>query len=53
MTVLRARALAKLARERGFTLAPAHLESFRAKLARDQRLFGDCVDSALDPLAMD
>jgi hypothetical protein len=51
VTVLRARVLARLARERGFTLTPANLESFRAKIERDRRLFGDCM-AELDPLEL-
>lgn len=52
VTLLRARSLARLARERGYMLTPADLESFRGKIARDQRLFGECVDTALDPLTL-
>jgi len=51
VTLLRARALARLARERGFTLTPANLESLRAKIERDRRLFGECV-AELDPLEL-
>ena len=52
ITVLRARTLARLARERGFTLAPPDLEIYRGKIDRDQKLFGDCVDAGLDPLTL-
>jgi hypothetical protein len=51
VTMLRARSLARLARERGFALAPADLASFRGKIERDRRLFGDCVVE-LDPLEL-
>jgi hypothetical protein len=52
VTVLRAQSLARLARERGFTLTPANLETYRGKIERDQRLFGDCVVADLDPLTL-
>lgn len=52
VTVLRAQSLARLAREGGFTLTPPHLETYRGKLERDRRLFGDCVDADLDPLQL-
>lgn len=52
VTLLRARALARLARERGFALTPANLENFRAKIERDRRLFGDCV-AEVDPLDLE
>lgn len=48
----RARALARLADERGLTLTPANLESFRARIERDRRLFGDCV-TELDPASLE
>jgi hypothetical protein len=51
VTVLRAGSLARLARERGFALAPTNLASFRGKIERDRRLFGDCVVE-LDPLGL-
>lgn len=51
VTMLRAASLARLARERGFTLAPADLASLRGKIERDRRLFGDCVVE-LDPLEL-
>lgn len=53
VTLLRARALARLARERGYTLTSADLEAFRRKIERDKRLFGACVRDDLDPLALD
>lgn len=49
VTFLRARALSQLANERGFRMSPANIETFRAKIERDRRLFGECVDAALDP----
>lgn len=52
VTVLRARALAQLARERGFALTPSNLEAFRGKIERDRRLFGACVEAQLDPLQL-
>jgi hypothetical protein len=52
VTLLRARALARLAHERGFTLTPADLDSYRGKIERDRRLFGECVQADLDPLTL-
>lgn len=49
VTVLRARSLARLARERGGTLSPDDVAAYRAKLERDRRIFGDCVVE-VDPL---
>ena len=56
VTVLRAGALARLARERGFQPVPDDRAAFRRKIERDRRLFGDCVvevdllpDSAASP----
>lgn len=56
VTVLRAGALARLARERGFQPAPDDRAAYRSKIERDRRLFGDCVvevdllsDSAASP----
>ena len=51
VTILRAQALARLARERGITLSSVDLATYRAKLERDRRLFGDCVVE-VDPLAL-
>lgn len=52
VTALRARSLARLARERGFTLAPSDVETYRGKIERDKGLFGDCVVADLDPLTL-
>jgi hypothetical protein len=52
ITVLRAGSLARLARERGFTLTPENLETYRGKIERDRGLFGDCVVADLDPLTL-
>lgn len=43
VTILRARALARLAREHRFALTADDVTSYRQKLERDRRLFGDCV----------
>jgi hypothetical protein len=51
VTILRARALARLARERGVVLSAGDLASYGAKLERDRRLFGDCVVE-VEPLAL-
>jgi hypothetical protein len=51
VTVLRARSLARLARARGSTLSPDDVASYRDKLERDRRMFGDCVVE-VDPLAL-
>jgi hypothetical protein len=52
VTTLRARSLARLARERGFLLTPPDAETYRGKIERDQKLFGDCVVADLDPLTL-
>jgi hypothetical protein len=52
ITVLRARSLARMARERGFVLTPPDLETYHGKLERDRTLFGACVDVGLDPLTL-
>jgi hypothetical protein len=52
VTMLRAGSLARLARERGFVLPPENLETYRGKIERDQRLFGECVVADLDPLQL-
>jgi hypothetical protein len=49
VTVLRARSLARLAREHGFKLGPDELTAYRAKIERDRGFFGDCVVE-VDPL---
>lgn len=51
VTVLRARSLAKLARERGVKLGAADLAAYRAKVERDRGFFGNCV-ADLDPLEL-
>lgn len=51
VTVLRAQSLARLARERGVTLAPADLDAYRDKIERDRELFGDCV-TEVQPLTL-
>jgi hypothetical protein len=51
VTILRAQALARLARERGVVLSAGDLAAYRAKLDRDRRLFGACVVE-VDPLAL-
>lgn len=51
VTILRARSLARLAREHGFALAAGDLEDYRRKIERDRRLFGDCVVE-VDPLRL-
>lgn len=52
VTALRARALAQLASERGYTLTQTNVDSYRAKIERDRRLFGDCVVER-DPMQLD
>lgn len=49
ITILRARSLTRLARERGVKLASDDLATYRKKIERDRRLFGDCVVE-IDPL---
>lgn len=51
VTILRARSLARLAREHGFTLAAGDLDDYRKKFERDRALFGDCVIE-VDPLQL-
>jgi hypothetical protein len=52
ITVLRAGSLARLAGERGFTLTPENLKTYRGKIERDRKLFGACVVVDLDPLTL-
>jgi hypothetical protein len=51
VTVLRARSLARLAREHGVTLSPDDVAAYRDKLERDRRIFGSCVVE-VDPLTL-
>jgi hypothetical protein len=51
VTLLRAQALARLARERGVVLSAGDLAGYGAKLERDRRLFGDCVVQ-VEPLTL-
>ena len=51
VTILRARVLARLARERGVKLADDDLAAYREKIERDRDLFGDCVVE-VDPLEL-
>jgi hypothetical protein len=52
VVLIRAAALARLARERGTTPAAEDVAAYRAKLARDRGFFGDCVVE-VDPLSME
>jgi hypothetical protein len=51
VTIIRARTLARLARERGVELGPDDLAAYRQKIERDRGLFGDCVVE-VDPLEL-
>ena len=52
VVLMRAAALARLARERGILLAAEDLAAYRAKLARDRGFFKACVVE-VDPLSME